>query len=58
MKSFSCGEVVPGCDARFRGRTDDEILGQVVPHAAAAHGMRTVPPQVAALVRSRILETP
>jgi predicted small metal-binding protein len=25
MKRYSCGDVVPGCDARFVGRTDADI---------------------------------
>ncbi len=58
MKRFSCGDVVPDCDARFQGRSDDEVLEQVAAHAAEAHGMHELPADVLATVRSRIAETP
>ena len=46
MKEFSCGDVVPGCQATFRGASDDEILGLVATHAAEVHDMADVPPEV------------
>ncbi len=54
MKQFSCGAVVPGCTATFSGETDDEILGQVGAHAAADHGMPTVPEEIVDEVRANI----
>lgn len=54
MKEFACGDVVPGCSARFFGPTDDDILGQVGAHAAADHGMTEIPDDVIASVRSLI----
>ncbi len=56
MKQFSCGAVVPGCTAKFEGKDEDEILGQVAAHAKADHGMDDVPPEVAEQVRSNITE--
>ncbi|MGI8413850.1 MAG: DUF1059 domain-containing protein [Solirubrobacteraceae bacterium] len=58
MKQFSCGAVVPGCDAKFEGETDEEILGQVQTHAAQAHGMTEVPPEVVDQVRANISDAP
>lgn len=43
MKEFCCGDVVPGCTARFRGETDEEILEQVARHAHDDHGLEQVP---------------
>lgn len=43
MKQFSCGDVVPGCDAVFSGVDNDTILGEVATHARADHGLREVP---------------
>jgi predicted small metal-binding protein len=54
MKAFVCGDVVPGCDARFVCASDDEILGMVAEHAASVHGLTTVPDELVAEVRSRI----
>jgi len=54
MKEFSCGAVVPGCDATFEGRTEEDVLQQVAIHAADAHGMDDVPPELVATVRGLI----
>ncbi len=56
MKEFSCGAVVPGCDASFQAETEDEILSQVADHASDAHDMQQVPPDVVAQVRENITE--
>lgn len=58
MKEFSCGAVVPGCDAHFSAATEEEILGQVQVHAADAHGLTEVPPEVADQVRANIHDAP
>ena len=54
MKSFACGDVVPGCTKTFRAETENAILGQVAAHAAADHAMADVPPDVVAAVRAKI----
>lgn len=55
LKSFACGDVVPGCIRTFTGSDDVDILGQVAVHAAADHGLAEVPPSVVDAVRARIL---
>jgi predicted small metal-binding protein len=55
MKSFACGDVVPGCDAKWLGDTDDELLEQVAAHAAADHGLVEVPAELVAAVRAHIV---
>jgi predicted small metal-binding protein len=57
MKQFACGDVVPGCDARWVCDTEDEILARVAVHAREAHGLDDVPPELVDEVRSRILST-
>lgn len=54
MKSFACGDVVPGCDATWVCSSDDEILFEVAKHARAVHGLTEVSPQLAAAVRAAI----
>jgi predicted small metal-binding protein len=54
MKSFACGDVVPGCDARFVCTTDDEILTAVAQHAAHDHGLTTVSTELVGAVRAAI----
>ncbi len=54
MKRFACGDVIPGCSSTFTAVDDDGIFAQVVPHAAARHGIDEVTPEVAEAVRSLI----
>jgi predicted small metal-binding protein len=56
MKEFRCGEIVPGCGAKFEGASEEEILEQVAVHAREEHGMDEVPPDVVDNVRARITE--
>jgi predicted small metal-binding protein len=58
MKLFACGDVVPGCDARWVCTSEDEVLVNVATHAAEAHGVTEVPPELVAAVRSAIVSTP
>lgn len=56
MKKFSCGDVVPGCSASFKGNDDQDILKQVAEHAKKDHGMTDVPSDVVEAVKSKIQE--
>jgi predicted small metal-binding protein len=55
MKTFACGDVVPGCTATFTGPDDDAVLAQVAAHAAADHGLGAVPPELVEQVRASIV---
>ena len=55
MKSFACGDVVPGCDARWVCNTEDEILVEVAAHAASVHGLVQLPADVVQLVHRSIV---
>jgi predicted small metal-binding protein len=46
VKRFTCGDVVPGCDATFLGVDDGAILQQVGAHAHEAHGLAEVGPEL------------
>lgn len=54
MKEFSCGAVVPACQAVFHAPDDDGILAQVAEHARADHGLTEVPPELVEQVRANI----
>jgi predicted small metal-binding protein len=56
MKEFRCGELIPGCEAKFDGETDEQILQQVATHAREEHGMDEVPPEVVDRIRASIAE--
>lgn len=55
MKKFSCGDVVPGCDAVFQAGTDDEVLTAVARHARADHGLTHVPADLVAAVLAAVV---
>ncbi|MBB3086807.1 DUF1059 domain-containing protein [Geodermatophilus sabuli] len=54
MKTFACGDVIPGCSARFSAVDEGGILSAVAGHAAADHGVTDVTPELVAAVRSHI----
>ena len=57
MKEFACGDVVPGCKAKFRARTDDELLEQVAAQAREGHGIQTISAELASAVKRKIRTT-
>ena len=52
---LACGDVMPGCDAHFESRDRAGLLGAVAGHAAAAHGIAVVTPEVLRAVEARIV---
>jgi predicted small metal-binding protein len=54
LKSFACGDVVPGCEINWECETDDEILHRVAAHASADHGLADIPPELVSAVRAKI----
>lgn len=38
MKTFACGDIIPGCGATFTAADEDGILAQTRRHAVEAHG--------------------
>ncbi|XAS63466.1 DUF1059 domain-containing protein [Pseudarthrobacter sp. So.54] len=55
MKSFACGDVVPGCEARWVCSTEDEILVNVAAHAASTHGLVNLPDELVQSVHRAIV---
>ncbi|TIC80894.1 DUF1059 domain-containing protein [Nocardioides sp. GY 10127] len=51
---LACGDVMPGCPATFSEETEDALLGEVAAHAAAAHGITTITPEVAEAVGAKV----
>lgn len=54
-KVLKCGDLMPGCDFRATGETEDEIMQKAAVHAKEAHGI-DVTPELADQVRSKIRE--
>jgi predicted small metal-binding protein len=55
MKSFACGDVVPGCTAKWLCSSEDELLAEVAAHARQDHGITEVPAELVDQIRSKIL---
>lgn len=53
---FACGDVLPGCPARFEAKHEDHILVAVGNHARDSHGLDEVGADVVAAVRGAIRE--
>jgi predicted small metal-binding protein len=49
---LACGDIMEGCEARFQGDTEEEVLDQAGRHAADAHGMTEVTPEVTTALRA------
>ena len=57
-KVLRCGDIVPGCDYRAEGETEDEVLQKAAKHADEAHGIKEVPPELMAKVKAAIHDEP
>ncbi len=56
MKTVKCRDVGVDCDFVARGQTDQEVLRDAAEHARSAHGMKEIPPELAAKVKAAIRE--
>lgn len=55
LKLFACGDVVPGCRARWVCSSEDEVLVSVAAHAAEEHGLDVLPEELVDAVRNAIV---
>ena len=53
-KHLACGRVVPGCTYTATAATEEELLKRVIAHAAEAHGVTEITPDLAAKVKAAI----
>jgi predicted small metal-binding protein len=53
-KHIACNHVVPGCTFTASAATEEELLVKVATHAAEAHGVAEVTPELAAKVQAAI----
>ncbi len=45
---LACGDVMPGCTARFENTDRDQMLAEIAEHAASVHGITEVTPEILA----------
>ena len=53
-KHFACGVVVPDCTFRATAPTEEALMKQVAAHAAEAHGVTEITPDLSARVKAAI----
>ena len=53
-KILKCGDVMPGCNAVIEGKDVAEVMAKGAEHAKKAHGMATIPPDVAKKVQAAV----
>ena len=53
-KYIACAEIVPDCPFTASAATEEELLKQVVAHAAHDHGITEVTPELATKVKAAI----
>jgi predicted small metal-binding protein len=53
-KILSCGDLMPGCDAVMEGKDVGEVMAKAAEHAKTAHGVTTIPPEIAAKAQAAI----
>jgi predicted small metal-binding protein len=55
-KYIACAEIVPDCTFEASAATEDELVKKVAAHAAHAHGVTEITPELAAKVKAAIKE--
>lgn len=53
-KVLKCGDLMPGCQAVIEGRDVQEVMQKGAEHAKAAHGVSSIPPDLAKKVQAAI----
>jgi predicted small metal-binding protein len=53
-KRISCGAIVPNCEWTATAETEHALIAKVVAHAADAHGVSQITPELAAQVKAAI----
>ena len=53
-KVLHCGDLMSGCKAVIEGHDAAEVMKKGAEHAKTAHGMSTIPPEVAKKVQAAI----
>ena len=54
VKILKCGDLMAGCNAVIEGKDDAEVMAKGTEHAKKAHGMATIPPDLAKKVQAAI----
>jgi predicted small metal-binding protein len=53
-KILRCSDLMPGCDFATEGKDVAEVMAKAAAHAKAAHGISSIPPDLAKKVQAAI----
>ena len=53
-KVLKCGDLMPGCNFVAEGKDVAEVMAKGAEHAKTAHGLSTIPPDLAQKVQASI----
>ncbi len=53
-KILRCGDLMPGCQTVIEGKDEAEVMRKGAEHAKTAHGMASIPPDLAKKVQAAI----
>jgi predicted small metal-binding protein len=56
-KQLTCGDVVPGCSYVATAPNELELMQKVAKHAAEAHNVKEITPELLAKVKAAVKET-
>jgi len=54
MPSFKCKDIGMACPFETNAKTEDELMKKIAEHAAKAHDIKTVPPELMAKIKKAI----
>ncbi len=57
-KQLACDDLMKGCKFIAKASNEQELLKKVASHAAQAHGVKEISPDLLAKVRSAMKEVP
>jgi len=53
-KALKCGDLTPGCPVVVEGKDVPEVMSRAAEHAAKAHGLTRITPELARKVQAAI----
>ena len=51
---LACGDVMPGCSAHFENADRRQLMADLGGHAASAHGITSISPDMMASIENKI----
>ncbi|HJR43285.1 MAG TPA: DUF1059 domain-containing protein [Gemmatimonadaceae bacterium] len=55
-QTIACNDIMPGCQYKAEAENEQELMAKVARHAAQAHGITEITPEILQKVRGAIRE--